>query len=705
MEIPIPDDRSKLNAIMDDFSQMLAEKIVREQNKGQSRGGASRGGGSASTPPPRGDRNERSRLGFDVDDGSGGFSYTSNPSGEASSGASNMGESVTSSVQSVLGRDPQRLADLRRKHEEKKSAQGGMLPSFFGGSVNWQQAATGLGNVGYGLSHSKEDGGYKYTFNPEGRMGRATAWASEKGYQLEDNALGVEAIKHGLMKASRESNKLTAYGQSLGANPAEGFGSHIGPMRLPFINPAARKGISASLDSGLNAALTPGISMQQDLKMKAELTEMGWYDGTKDADTLLGDGAEFLGIGKNGMSGMREIMSKDPALMTETAKQMMDQSLRSGISSMEEFNATLFKTRDAAMAANVSVEQMQVSMQAMGEWSAQHGGTRQQGYNSAVNFSQATGMPAEVGQTLLENQYVTGRIYRDTGVMPEMQGLLSPATLVDSQMSAVNEMYNNVGTFGTQTVRDKQGNVIDIVSGREQKAAMTAEALGLDPEKVRSLMESGDWKKYQLGQKAQAVADGSMDAFGEGQYARMRGSTKAMRNFNRMGIKGTKKAAEYMRTAEDIDGEKLYDEDVIEGLKSAGGAVKDMKFDGAYADASDMSGGEQESVAKWLEKQGAKKPEGMSDKEFIEQNMSKRQKKLYAAQHKAEYISGQLTKDQKKMQDDEEIKAGNVIELGPHARKFFQIQDGQSAYRAGGPKTYSIDPSLATGGVNPRGQG
>jgi hypothetical protein len=270
-------------------------------------------------------------------------------------------------------------------------------------------------------------------------------------------------------------------------------------------------------------------------------------------------------------------------------------------------------------------------------------------------------------------------------------------------MSAVNEMYRNVGSFGTQTIKDKSGNIIDVVSGREQKAAMTAEALGLDPEKVRKLMESGNWKMYQRGQQAQAVSDGAMQMFGEGQYARMRGDTRAMRRWNRLGIKGVRRAAEYMRTAEDLNGEKLYDEDVIEGLKDAGGSVRDLKFSGAYADTSDMSEGEAESVAKWLEKQGGKRPEGMSDRDFIEKNMTKRQKRLYAAQHKAEYISGQLTKDQKEMQDDEEVKGANVIELGPQAKKFFRLENGKAAYNAGAPKAFSIDPSLATYGVPPRG--
>ena len=482
--------------------------------------------------------------------------------------------------------------ELWVRHQKRKdSPEGGMLPTFFGGSVNWQQAATGAAELGDALQSGKVMGRQVFSGFDEDSLGyRVGGMLSEGGRQVENNALAIEAVRSFGRRLSAESNKLSGYGQSLGAVEGQGLGSSVGPFRPPFISPGARKGAQATVDSLVSGVLTPGLSPLEDLQIKGSLGGMGWYDGTEEADDILGKG---YGANKG---GLRELFSYDPRLNNDLTMQQVDQGVRHG-TPMDQLSATLKQIDPAARAANASFEQMQSAMSTMGDQAIASGGKMINGMNNAIQWAAVTGTNSEVGAALQENSYVQGRTYRDTGVTPQMQGMLNSGVKTQSTLNAVNEMWGNVGAFPQKVIRDNQGNVLQVLDGKDQKAAMVGEALGVDAQAVKRLRDKKLWGKYKNGLNVESLGQGSADSFNKAADATENDNMSAYRKWVREGSKSTKAGIKAMSGAVDVEGEKLYDDEEIETVKNAGSAIKGLDLSEDDLNITDC---EARSVATWL---------------------------------------------------------------------------------------------------------
>jgi hypothetical protein len=699
--------RADILGLLDEFSDILVRKMAEAEERGGDFSTASRGSrqvshASLGTVVEDEDGNLKQAGGV-----AGGGVLLKRPNSEVSAGASSNIDRTKSEAEieaivqthakprglSIADSDSMDAKRRWVKHwERQQNSEAGLLPTYFGGNVNWQQAATGAANIGdylqgggQGFNAFGKKFGAWGGLNEGSLMHTAAGGMSRAGLWAEDNALAIDAVRHFGQKLAAESNKLTGYGQSLGAVEGSGLGSSVGNVRPPFLSPGARKGAQATFDSLLSGFMTPGLSPKEDLQIKGSLSSMGWYDGTEEADEILGKG-----YGDN-KGGLRELFSYDPRLNNDLTMQQMDQTVRYG-TPIEQFVETMKKADMAAKGANASLEQMQSAMSTMGDQAVASGGKMINGMNNAIQWAAATGTNPEVGAALQENSYVQGRTYRDTGVIPQMQGALNSGVKTQSTLNAINEMWGNVGSFPQRVIRDDQGNVLQVLDGKDQKAAMVGEALGIDAQAVQRLRDRGLWGKFKNGLNVESLGQGAVDSFQTGNKAMKNDNMSAYRRWTRQGTKSVKSGIRAMGNAVDQEGEKLYDDDEIEAVRTAGSAIKGLDLSEGDLNITD---GEAGSVASWLENAGFKAERGdLSDKEFVRKMMEKnpRLKAKYRREHQAEALQKAETKATKEAQEGKDQSGGdNIIELGPQAKRYFQLVDpayaAQMRANAGGAAT------------------
>jgi hypothetical protein len=293
---------------------------------------------------------------------------------------------------------------------------------------------------------------------------------------------------------------------------------------------------------------------------------------------------------------------------------------------------------------------------------------------------------------------IQSQIYRDTGMMPQMQSALDPMTQIGSTMQGFMESYNNAGRFSNKIIRDENGFVIDRVTGTEQKAAMVAEQYGLDPEMVSRLAGGGNLENWMSGIKSKQLATGGLAMADAANQAAVNGNVRGVKRWNRGMARNVREAEKHMRRAVDDQGNKLYDDEKIdEIMANAGNSAKDITASG---DVSGMSDDEAENFGKFLQKQGrAEKGEDESWKDYVANNIDSKNAKLmkgqYTKQRRLEEFRNLTTE---KEENREEGGGGNeVIELGPYAKQFFQMVSpgamNKAAANAGGPATNQGYPS------------
>lgn len=690
--------------IVEGFAHVLATNL---SYGGQ---GLSDQGGTASVPPPRGQPIGRTYKDEPVPTG---FSNAQlaqegitppqgSPSGSRSKDAS------LPPISALFGRGGRDAFGRFVSEGETDAVMQGLLPNFFGGDIGWQQMAqigTQFGRMA--VQGRKDPDNTRW----DGRLGDFALDVGRYSEFVDQNALQIQAIQTGFRKLQSKGNQFESLGASLGTVPGEGFGSSLGPVRLPFINPQARKGIEAAADSWLSAGLTPGISVKEDLQLKEQLASLGYIDGSDRARELLGESSGgILGIGGHTPSGLRELQQYDPRLADF---EMMDQATRYGAQSVDDFVRSMKGIPDAAQAANVSVEQMMQDMKSMGEWSQANGGTWASGAAIAPMWSAMTGTSAAVGQSLLQSPLTQGQIYRDTGMMPEMQAALDPMTIMQSTIAGFDQNWRNAGNFRTKIIRDAQGRVIDRVTGVEQKAAMVANQYGLSPEVVTNLAAQGNLKNWLSGIHGRSVATGGLAAIEAGITASQHGNAKAESKWNRAAARNLRDARKMMTHAVDDEGNKLFDTGEIHDLLAdAGNSAKGIGADG---DVSNLSDSQAEDVGKFMESHGyKKKDEGVDWKDYLEDQFdsgkadARKIRRGYIRQRKLETLRSELSIDEgERAANGGDSMSDQMIDLTPYAKQYFQMVDPGSrataTANAGGAPTNTqyTNPGMQSPYVRP----
>lgn len=532
------------------------------------------------------------------------------PSGSRS-GSSSLGEQSVppfsprqvGGLRGLLGRpdeESQRLIDERvRKHQERRSGADGFLPSYFGGQITWQQIAQSATDVGESF----------YKRGDSSSLSRMGNLMQSVGSFAEENALAIESGIHFAQRLNARSRGLEAFGENLGT-PAGGvgpFGSgEIGPARLPFVNPQAMTGITATFDSTLSAALSAGLTASDDKGIKTALADLGFFDGEEDTKRLLGsaDGST--------RSGLRELFQHDRRAFGQQAE-MVVKATRYGTTDVESMVEMMKGVGDAAKAANVGLEDMLAQMDAAGEAAKDAGGKYKEGAEAAKEFSQMSGLPAEGYNKLLGSPMMEGLISGQTGLPPYLQGAIDAGPKNELFMQSMEQI---ISTVPEPPVTDEMRALG--ISGADARAGMIREMLGvdIDPSFIKKFFNPSFRNNFQQYSKV----DKAIDSYDKASSAK---------GFQRT----TKRIKKAIAGAKNLSGSRLYSEKDIEGLREAENEARRI-VSGEFGQNDSSS---EELVkfveeAKGIEKGGDLLGLGESNEEFLNKHLNKRLKAKYIAE-------------------------------------------------------------------------
>lgn len=238
-----------------------------------------------------------------------------------------------------------------------------------------------------------------------------------------------------------------------------------GPLR--YLTQAGREGLRTEVEQGHLAARAE-ISNEQAGEIMRAIEQSGWRG---DQQRRLTQGAGSL-FSLPGMTGL------NPQLGVS----LMDQTMRYGASSMNQFLETMRNLPEAAKAANVSIDEMGSAMEEMGNAVQEQGGTFGEGMRRATEFSGITGMPAQTGIQAMQNPVVQSNIMLRTGLMPQVQGLAPTGTLTGALSKSLEQMVSVYSSMPDTKIRGPGG--VTTVSGRRQAIALAGQQLGLTPEQA-----------------------------------------------------------------------------------------------------------------------------------------------------------------------------------------------------------------------------
>jgi hypothetical protein len=629
-------------------------------------------------------------------------------SGKRSSGSS-LG-AILNKVESAVGPGHQSRINRRQRIKEEE----GLIPSYFGGKIGWQQGV-GLGTDFFNNLDRSHNGVDRLgnLLKPRQGYGQALRGVSSAFSFVDDNATNIETLISGTKRIGRGFgiNGLEQTGMSLGASPGTGgFGSSIGPARIGLLAPTGREAISAGFDSFMNTGFAPGITRDQDMKLKQDLASAGYRNGTDAAESLLG---EAEGIGTGGKEGLRYLSQIDPRLADV---EMMDKAARYGNTNMKAFVKTLASVPSSAGSAKVSIEQMLADMKAMGDWSRQNGGTYANGAALASNYAADSGRPSAVLQTLLGSGFGQGQLYMQQGLAPFEQGTMNPQSGNAFVAESIDTALGMAGTYEDDYTYSEDGTLLDFRSGDERQAAVAAEISGLDAEVIlqekqnRQLREmSGAQEGYLAGTQAVQTAGASANLSMDALYSRFKGNNKGFRKKTNIAYNSMEKVMEAIENNDYKDevGNDLFDEETREKL------LAPTAVDGYDASKDDLGVGDDDigNIVNYLREErkvGVNKDGEMVDKQgnviedekdYVREYMDETMEKNYDTAHRAARVTNAKSQAQKEREAGE-VQPGQlgVIELSEQAQMWFRMlgpEAAAAASRNSGLGPYSPDAAMS----------
>lgn len=364
--------------------------------------------------------------------------------------------------------------DWRKSIDENILDRPLTIPRSEGGRFTSQDLFTFLGDIS-ARSATKADAA-----SPDGSAGDLRGTAAMWSYRAANRYAPTYALsrQYGSGIVQRLGmNDITNVGYNQGFS---GQGSDIAPfgigLQLPGpLNSAGLEGAKIQA-SELRQSAKAGVNRGQVNQIYNNLSDRGWYFGDQNFGRM--------------RDSLTSLTQWNPAIGTNPlTADMQDRTVRMGSSSLNDFNAVMRQIPDSARAAHVSLAQMQSDMDQMGEVNQTRGGTYASGMRDAAQFSAATGMPANVQTSLLNNPYISMQAMTRYGILPSQAGLLSPEQQTNATLSGVMQMYHSfgAGSFTDRTSTDALG-LRSTISARSQRIAMVANQLGISPESVTRMV-------------------------------------------------------------------------------------------------------------------------------------------------------------------------------------------------------------------------
>lgn len=239
----------------------------------------------------------------------------------------------------------------------------------------------------------------------------------------------------------------------------------------------------------------------------------------REAQDIIGEtsAAGFSGSMADGsvrlMTDMYSRHRMDPGLVKNFFGQ-----LRTGSSNFKDVNNQLESLAIAAKGAGLNINQMAEQVAAAGEFNQSIGGTFASGAGKATAFTNATGLPADRYAKLMQNPLVSGMISAQTGLPPQMQGLLGTSgslSGMDQAYKLAKGMSRGIGgsmasshaiidpATGKPMIGQDGKPVVERTSARDVEDSFAASQLGMNIEEYRKY--GHNMKRHQAAGSLEAI--------------------------------------------------------------------------------------------------------------------------------------------------------------------------------------------------------
>lgn len=224
--------------------------------------------------------------------------------------------------------------------------------------------------------------------------------------------------------------------------------------------------------------------------------------GGEEADAIINslEGEGYSGEDRDQLAYnyMAPIM-RDEGGTAEPLAKLADQAYRHGNASIEELRDAVSGLGETARTTRQSLDEVRTSLGAYSEQAQEQGATAMQGIRAGREYSQASGMKAEVGGAVLNNPMAQGLAMTRMGMLPGQMGLMGGEQVASLQSQTVDlamQMTTGFARPGQDTVlKDKSGRVLGVregASARDMQIAQAAQLAGMPVEEFKATLKNRD---------------------------------------------------------------------------------------------------------------------------------------------------------------------------------------------------------------------
>jgi hypothetical protein len=214
-----------------------------------------------------------------------------------------------------------------------------------------------------------------------------------------------------------------------------------------------------------------GINGQQAQEIIGSLAGLGWT-GEEGQNLAFDAVAPLVQQGQN------------PGIVSA----LLDQSIRNGNTSLEDFRETMDNLGPAARAARMSLDEYQESLGAFAEAAQEQGAFYGQGLRLGRNLSSGFGVTPQQATAVMQSPLTQGMAMMNYGVLPNEMAMIGPSAIGNATGQSVDMALRAAGAFNRDIVRD--GKVV--MKGEDRMSNQAAAFMGVSRETFERLRAGRD---------------------------------------------------------------------------------------------------------------------------------------------------------------------------------------------------------------------
>jgi hypothetical protein len=303
---------------------------------------------------------------------------------------------------------------------------------------------------------------------------------------------------------ARDARRLMAYGgginqQGVAAGferggtiniPGTDFGI-LNPLDMLQSNSAFREAINQRVNVQ-RLRMRGGINGEQAQEIIGSLASLGWT------------GEEGQNLAFDTVSPLVQ-QGQNPGIVSG----LLDQSIRNGNTSLEDFRSTMDDLGPSARAARMSLDEYQESLGAFAEAAQEQGAFFGQGLRLGRNLSSGFGITPQQSTAVMQSPLTQGLAMMNYGVLPNELGALNQGAIGNATNQSVDMALRAAGAFNRDVVRD--GKVV--LRGRDRQSIQAAQFMGVSRETFERLRRGRDITPHIF------EAQEALEAYGQGSSA------------------------------------------------------------------------------------------------------------------------------------------------------------------------------------------